>query len=197
MASPQGKKIKLHNVRLSFPTLEKAKAFEEGQTPSFDATFILDPKNPRHVSTINEIKAEIERMIKEMWGTRPAKMKPIEFMAKGDTKISNKTQEVYDGYAGMVVIGSKNKKRPTLKGRDGENLTPEEVGRIMYGGCYVNAIISLWCQDHEKWGKAIRCNLDGVKFHADGDAFGGGGLSDDEWDDFDDGEGAASDDFDV
>ena len=196
MSNPVGKKIKLHNVRLSFPVLDKPKAFEEGQDPSYNASFLLDPKNPKHAEALKEVKAEIERMIAEKWGTKPARMKPIEFMAKGETKLNSKTQDPYDGYAGMWVIGAKNKKRPALKARDGSDLTPEEVSRVFYGGCRVNAIISLWVQSN-KYGDAIRCNLDGVKFHTDDDAFGGGGVSDSEWDDFDDEGGASSDDFDV
>lgn len=196
MANPVGMKIKLRNVRLTFPVLDEPKAFEEGQEPSYNSGFLLDPKNPAHRTAIEEIKADCERMIKEMWGERPENMKPIEFMAKGETKKNKRTREVYEGYHGMVVVSAKNKKRPTLKGRNGENLTPQEVARIMYGGCYVNAIVSIWCQSN-KYGEALRMNLDGVKFHADGDAFGGGGLSDDEWDDFDDDAGDGFDDLDV
>lgn len=197
MSKFQGKKIKLPCVRMSFPVLDKPKAYQEGQDPSYDCAFLLDPKNPAHAAVINEVKAEIERAIKETWGTKPANMKPIEFMVKGDTKVSNKTGKPYDGYEGMVVIGAKNKKRPALKDLDGTDMTPEEVARKLYGGCYVNAIVSLWCQVN-KFGLAIRCNLDGVKLHPkEGDAFGGGGVSDSEWDDFDDGDAPSGDDFDV
>lgn len=187
-----GIRVKLHNVRLSFPTLAVPKPFEEGQEPSYDCSFLLDPKNPKHVEAINQLKAEVERGIKEVFGTKPANWKPIEFMAKGETKVSQKTGLPYDGYTGMVVVAAKNKKRPALKGRDGVDLTPDEVSRIMYGGCYVNAIVSVWIQDN-KYGKTARLNLDGVKFHADGEAFGGGGLADDEWDDFGDDDAGGAD----
>lgn len=185
MGKPVGKNIKLRNVRLSFPVLDKPRAFREGQEESYNATFLLDPKRPEHKAALEELKAEAERLIKETWGQKPVNMKPIEFMGKGETKVSQQTGEVYDGYANMYFVAAKNKKRPALKNRDGEHLTPQEVAQVFYGGCRVNAIVSIWVQDN-KWGKALRCNLSGIKFHMDDDAFGGGSLSDEEWSDFDD-----------
>ena len=69
-----------------------------------------------------------------------------------------------------------------------------EDDNVIYGGCYVNAIIELWAQDNN-YGKRINANLLGVQFHKDGEPFGGGGVSV-KADDFDDVSGD-DDDFDF
>jgi hypothetical protein len=50
--APTSDIIKLKNVRLSFARLWKPKAFQEGQDPRFEATFLLDPSNAEHAATI-------------------------------------------------------------------------------------------------------------------------------------------------
>ncbi|TXH16302.1 MAG: DUF2815 family protein [Hyphomicrobiaceae bacterium] len=182
----KGNVLKLPSVRLSFPSIGKPTAFEEGQEPKYQATFLLDPKDPRHKATLSEIQKEIQRMITEAWGKQPANMKPLaETFGKGDTQVSNKTGEVYDGYEGMYFLKAKNGRKPIYLDRDKNEIDADEAGKLMYGGCYVNATINFWIQDN-KWGKAIRANVRGIQFWRDGDAFGGGGGSADEFDDFGD-----------
>ena len=45
-----------------------------------------------------------------------------------------------------------------------------ESDNVVYAGCFVNGIISLWAQDNQ-FGKRINAQLDGVQFVRDGDAF--------------------------
>lgn len=184
MKEVKGNVIKLPAVRLSFPSIGKPTAFEEGQEPKYQAVFLLDPKDPRHKAALAEIQKEINRMITEAWGKQPANMKPLEqVFGKGESQVSNKTGQVYDGYEGMWFVKAKNGRKPIYLDRDREELSAEEAGKLMYGGCYVNATVNLWIQDN-KWGKAVRANLRGVQFWRDGDAFGGGSVSRDEFDDF-------------
>ena len=53
---------------------------------------------------------------------------------------------------------------------------------VFYAGCYVDAVIDIYAQDHPQYGRRINCGLLGVRFVRDGDAFSGGG-------------GATADDF--
>ena len=99
--------------------------------------------------------------------------------------MSNKTGQVYDGYEGKWFVKAKNGRKPIYLDRDREELSAEDAGKLMYGGCIVNATLNFWIQDN-KWGKAIRGNLRGIQFWRDGEAFGGGGASSSEFDDFDD-----------
>lgn len=194
MAKTQDKVIKLKDVRLSFPTLKEPSypvGFEGQGDPKYSASFLLDPEV--HEETIKAINAEIKRMIKETWGEKPPKFKPIEFFGKGETKV-NKEGEVYDGYAGMWFVAANNRKQPLLVDKDKTQLSGDAIEQRLYGGCYVNASIDMWIQDN-KFGQAVRCNLRGIQFNRDGEAFGTGGASLDEFEDLTDGE-VDLDDFD-
>jgi hypothetical protein len=43
-----------------------------------------------------------------------------------------------------------------------------------YSGCYVNAQVEVWAQDHKSFGKRINAQLLGVQFVEDGDSFQAG-----------------------
>lgn len=187
-----GETIKLRNVRLSFPTLHEAQAPKnvKDAKKSFSANFLLDPKNASHVPQLKQIQAEIARLRKEAWGGPHPKEKPLECFGKGETRTNN-DGVIYNGYEGMFFLGAKSAedKRPLILSRDKTIISdPKEINRIMYGGCFVNANINFWVQDND-FGKAIRCGLQAVQFWADGDAFGGGRASVDDFDDVEEPEG--------
>jgi len=157
-------KINLPAVRLSFPSLFKTATFGGEDTGKFEATFILDKRD--HAAVIEKIKAAIGRMIKEeMKGKAPAADKIC--LKDGDQ--SDRAES-----AGTYTIKASTKKRPLVINRDKSPITIED--NIIYAGCYVNAIISIWAQDNQ-WGKRINASLDGVQFVRDGEPFGDGGLS--------------------
>lgn len=179
---PQGEVIKLRNVRLSFPVLNKPRKFDENnemESPKFQACFLLDPET--QADQIKACSAEINRLIKEADLERDD-MKPIVCFGKGEKRKKKDTKEVYHGYEGMYFVSSSNTKRPLLKDSKGNNLTPEEAEQILYGGCYVHANVNFWVQDN-KFGQGINCSLRGIVFQRDGEAFGSGGVSDDEFED--------------
>ena len=92
----------------------------------------------------------------------------------------------------MVLTASrmKTKGRPKIVDRRGNALT-EEDGKP-YSGCYVNAIVDIWAQKGETPG--VRCELMGMQFVKDGEAFGGGkNLGDDAFDDLGDDENDVDD----
>jgi hypothetical protein len=74
---------------------------------------------------------------------------------------------------GKMVIKASTKKRPMIIGKDKAPITEDD--NIIYGGCYVNAVISLWAQDNS-WGKRINATLLGAQFHSDGEPFGDAGI---------------------
>ena len=158
--SPTSDVIALKNVRLSFARLFKPKAFQEGQDPRYEATFLLDPSNADHAATISTIRAQAKKMIED--GGYDAEDFKLCF-GKGDKK-------KYDGYKGMIYVSTNNRTRPTVVTR---NRTPVQEGEpeAPYSGCYVNGSITLWLQDN-KFGKRINANLRAVQFVKDGPAFG-------------------------
>ena len=56
-------KIKLKNVRLSFPSFFQTEKFGEEDTGKYSATFILDKED--NAAEIKQIQAEIDRLMKE------------------------------------------------------------------------------------------------------------------------------------
>lgn len=161
--------IKLKNVRLSFPSLFR-KAVFNGEETKYEGTFLLN--KTEHAETIKSIEAEIASMLKE----HKAKLSADKICFKDGDNIE------YDGYADCMTIKASSAKRPLVIGKDKTPLTEDD--NVIYSGCYVNAIISLWWQDNS-YGKRVNASLEAVQFHKDGQPFGDGGSK------------ASVDDFDI
>lgn len=162
-------KIKLQNVRLSFPSLFH-KAVFNGEETKYEATLLIPKDSPQ----VAEIKKAIDAKLKSDFEGKKLPTDKICFK-DGD-------EFDYDGYQGHYSFKAGNNKRPIVIDKDKSPLT-EDDERI-YAGCYVNAIVELWSQNNQ-WGKRINANLLGVQFAKDGEPFGDGGTS------------ASADDFDV
>jgi hypothetical protein len=161
-------KIKLSNVRLSFPDLFEAREYQGDGNFKYAATFLVTPGSTEDAL----IKAAIQEVALDVYAKKAPQMlasfagsKQQMCYLSGDTK-------VYDGYQGMMALSSKRKQADGRPGVFDRNLSPiaEADGKI-YGGCYVNAMVDLWAQSGTTPG--IRCSLISVQFFRDGDAFGG------------------------
>jgi len=176
MASPTSEVIRLENVRLSYPKLFTPEAFEEGKPKKFQATFLLDPSDPKHAAKIKEIKRAAAKLMHEAYGPdfdRKA-MKGYCF-GNGDNK-KKEDGSVREGYEGMFYLSASNEKRTAVANRNGAAVL-EGQPETPYGGCFVNGTITLWAQNHPKGGKRINANLRGVQFVRDGEAFGAAPVS--------------------
>lgn len=163
-------KVKLKNVRLAFPVLFEARAQNQGDKPAFSAAFLFPPDHEAH-QLVNDA---IEQVAKEKWGAKAdVTLKAIRAADKvcihnGDTKAN------LAGYEGNLFINARSATRPGVFDSDGSALTQFD-GRP-YAGCYVNAIIDVYCQDNS-YGKRVNASLAGVMFAKDGEAFSGGGAA--------------------
>lgn len=54
---------------------------------------------------------------------------------------------------------------------------------MFYGGCWVNALIRPWWQNHQKYGKRVNSGLSAVQFVRDDEPFGEGRIDDEAVDD--------------
>ena len=160
-------KIKLNNVRLSFPSIFNKSEFN-GQVGKFEATFLMNKESQAKI--ISDVEAQIALIQKD----NKAKVSPDKLCLKDGEFVD------YDGYAGCMSIKAGSNRRPTVLGRDKAPVVEED--NIVYAGCYVNAVIELWFQDNS-YGKRVNCNLLGIQFAKDGDTFGAGDT--DVSDDFD------------
>lgn len=162
-------RVKLTNVRLSFPSLFKKASFNGEEGTKYEATFLL-PKSD--VKTHKAVMDVIEECKVANKNTKVASDKL--FIKDGD-------DIEYEGYAGHWAIKTSNNSRPTTINRDRSVVV--ESDEVFYAGCYVNAIIEPWSQSNQ-YGKRINANLLGVQFVKDGEAFGNGPV--DVSDEFDD-----------
>ena len=160
-------KIKLNNVRLSFPSIFNKSEFN-GQVGKFEATFLMNKES--QAKMITDVEAQIALIQKD----NKAKVSPDKICLKDGEFVD------YDGYAGCMSIKAGSNRRPTVLGRDKAPVVEED--NIVYAGCYVNAVVELWFQDNS-YGKRVNCNLLGIQFAKDGDTFGAGDT--DVSDDFD------------
>jgi len=167
-------KIKIPSARLSFPSLFNMASFGGESTGKYEATFILDKKE--HAKAISEIEAAIAKLQKDELKGKVA-----------SDKLCLKDGDEMDRpeYRGKMTIKASTKKRPLVINRDKTPLTDDD--NVVYAGCYVNGIITLWAQNNQ-YGKRINAQLDGVQFVRDGEPFGDGGTSVDEFDAFGDSE---------
>lgn len=169
--------IKMSNVRLSFPNLFQTASFGGEDTQKYDGTFILDKDDNK--DSIKEVQTAIKKLIKEnLKGKNPGEDRIC--LKDGDETERDELQGAYS-------LKASTKKRPVVIDRDKTPLTEDDG--VIYAGCYVNAIVTLWTQNNA-YGKRINASLDGVQFHSHGDPFGAPGIEADAFDVF----GEADDD---
>ena len=169
-------KMKLNNVRLSFPSIWQ-KAVFDGKETKFEATFLIN--KDEQADLISKIESKIEQFLEEKFGKgKVPKSVKRTCLVDGDTKD-------YDGYENHMAFKAASNRRFTIIDKDKSPLV-EDDGKP-YAGCYVNAIVDLWYSDHVKGGKQVLGNLLGIQFVRDGEAFGAGGADvSDEFDELDD-----------
>ncbi len=182
-------RVKLVDVRLTFPNLFKATKVSDDGKPRFSANFLVEPGS----KVAEACEAAIQAVGKAKWDKdwagvyKTIKAQDRSALHDGDLK------QKYEGYAGnlYVTATAQENSRPTVIDQNKGQLV-EGDGKP-YSGCYVNASVEFWAQDDKKWGKRINCTLRGVQFNRDGDAFSGSAPA--SADEFDVVEGADAGDF--
>ena len=160
-------------VRLSFPVLEEARAFQEGQEKKYNATALLDPSNKTHAALIKKLKDEIRKLALEAFdGKIPGDLK---LCLTDNTNPDGTQKKAYTGYDKMWYLAANNSSRPAIVDR-GRNLLAPGDANFPYAGSYVIMTITLWAQNN-RYGKRINANLRGIMFVKDGEAFGRGAVN--------------------
>lgn len=150
----------LKNVRLSFPDLFIAKAFNDAAEAKYKAMFIMPKDHPQ----LAEVKEAMKACKAKKW-PRNEDVRPILCLRDGEEKSGA-------GFGKDVVFfNASSTIRPTVINADTSPLTAAD-GKP-YAGCYVDVNVEFWAMDNQ-YGKRINAALRGVQFRADGEAFGGG-----------------------
>jgi len=163
--------VYLERVRLSFPHLAAPHASAQGSAPKYSGDFIMEPTHPGYAAFMAQVQAKAL----EKWGAQTDAIlqfigtdRKLRCYGAGEEVINSQTMQPFDGYPGNIYIKANNAIQPALFDEAGTQLLD---ARKFYGGCYVNVQIQPWIQDNQH-GRAVRCELVGVQFHSDGEAFG-------------------------
>lgn len=178
MANTSGKKeiagILIENGRLSFDDLYEPTASVEGGRLKYRCNIIIDPTTDTGKRNIKKIENLIRQVELEKFKKSPATYKTDDrkCFVDGDSCVNQKTNEVYDGYAGMAILKTANDKRPSVVDRDLTPLTAED--NKTYAGCYCNFFIRIYAvSGADKGGNGLFASLETVQFVKDGEPFGG------------------------
>lgn len=170
--------IRIDNVRVSFPHLDKPYESDDGGKPKFGIVGMLPKKT--HVAAKDLIVLAINELLKSNDNAKVASDK--RFIRNGD----DQDREEYEGH---WTVSAREDRRPAVRNQRGELIIEEsKIADMIYGGCYCNILIRPWYQDGQRvgkgYGKRVNAGLVGVQFARDGDAFGEGRIDDtDAWDD--------------
>lgn len=173
------------NVRLSFPNLvspQVTKAPDGSDRISYNAAFLMLPNDPNFA----KFMVVVNQMAAEKWKDQaPLVMNHIQrdtkgrCYAQGEEKVNSKTLKPYDGYEGHIVISAGNKHMPQMIDAHGAPVPAENtmacqaIARKLYAGCRVNVALKPWLQENTH-GRAVRCEVVAIQFHADDKPFGEG-----------------------
>lgn len=165
-----GNAVMLKAVRISFPDVFTATQYDGKGPFNYRASFLIVPGSEND----KKVQAEIARVAKEKWEKKAeAILSSIVGQSQKYCYVNGDTK-AYDGYAGMMALSAS---RPAeagavlVLGKNKDVILTAADGKI-YGGCYVNAKVQIWCQDNQ-YGKGVRSSLIAIQFASDGDSFGG------------------------
>lgn len=175
-AAPTGR-IRLDNVRLSFPALFNPEAYQPGDAEKYKATFLVEQGS----ALAKTVEAKILAVLKDKFPNGNKAETVLKSIRGNPNKFcwQDGDSKEYDGYAGMMALSAKNTTRPTVI--DGNKSPLTEKDGKPYVGCYVNATVDFFVYDNG--GTGVSASLRGVQFLRDGDAFTAGRPADsDEFD---------------
>lgn len=157
-----GKMIKINNARLSYPSLFQKGNFK-GEVTNYSATLLIPKSNKKFK---DEYDAEMKSIMDNF---KNIKLKAS--LRDGDDEDNEDP-----AHHGCWVLKASSNRRPVVLDRDMSQIT-EDDDKI-YAGCYVNAAVTPYYSTEAKHGKKIiYCNLHGIQFVKDGEAFGGTGFN--------------------
>ncbi|MFC3724471.1 ssDNA-binding protein [Neoaquamicrobium sediminum] len=180
------RRVQLKDVRIGHPQLFNARGFGKSNSgeKAYSAQFYIDLSTKQGKAQEDAILDAEEAAMEREFGEDRKKWPKIKKDNKpyfyGDDVDEDERKPEWEG---MLVVKSRNKKRPRVLDRDKTDL--DEADGLPYGGCYVDAIVQLWGQTYEGIPR-LNNALEAVRFRRDGEAFGAAPVDPDEFDDLDD-----------
>ncbi|HDZ73518.1 MAG TPA: DUF2815 family protein [Aurantimonas coralicida] len=184
MAEKDPTKVKLNDVRLSFPNLFAPRGFGKSNRgkPAYSASFFVPKDGKRGEMMYDDILDAIDAAKEKEWGSdskKWPKVKKVNIAVKDGDKPADEDDDPKPEEEGMYVVAARNYKQPRVLDRDKTEL--HESDGLPYGGCYVDGIVRFWAQTYEGIPR-INCSLEGVRYRRKGEPFGAAPLDPDEFD---------------
>ena len=166
--------ILIEEGRLSFDDLYEPTASVEGGRLKYRCNIIINPSTDIGKRNIKKIENSIRLAELDKFKKSPGVYKTDDrkCFVEGDSCKNQKTDEIYDGYEGMMILKVANDKRPAVVNRDLTPLTAEDG--VTYAGCYCNFFVRIYCiSGADKGGNGLFASLETVQFVKGGEPFGG------------------------
>ena len=174
------KRFTLNNVRLSFSSIWERAVFE-GKPTKYEGTFLINKEEQS--DQMEKIEAQIKAALIEKFGE--LKKVPKNLLGNGEKVCYRDGDESeYDGYEGHMSFKASNKMQPSVLNLNKEPLTEDD--NLIYSGCYVDAVVDIWIQNHPTYRKRVNANLYAIRYRSEGTPFGGGRIPKDVESDFED-----------
>lgn len=168
--------VYIRNCRLSHPRLKDPASFQDqpGAPKKFQATFIWGLDEEFGQENMNRISQAVQTLKTNFWPGNPNVYLPDnrKCLRDGNTIRTQMGQERPE-CLGKWVLSTKSDVRPQLFDRNRVPVTPDDIQRIFYSGCRVDAFVRFFgVKDPSKGGNGIFCGLQGLRWRADDEAFG-------------------------
>jgi hypothetical protein len=181
-------RVKLNNVRITFPKLFEGQAeqFNNKGDAYYSASFLLSADHP----DMPKLKAAIRAAATAKYGAKADDMLK-EFQIKDKLPVHDgalKAAKPYGAaYKGLFYVSARNnaKTNPPVSVFDNvidpatnaaRSITSQADKHAPYSGCMVNAILNVFAYNRDG-GQGVGASIVGVQFHADGERLAGGSVA--------------------
>lgn len=182
--------VKLKEVRLSYPHLFQPHASVKDGPKKFRASFLIDPATKVGQENMQRIDAAKRAVEMDTFKRSPFAYKDQRCCYQdGNATLATATGDPIEGYENMYVIKAASDRKPQVVDRQRYPIEEAESSRIIYAGCYVNAVIRFYTvNDKDKGGPGLFAGLQAVQFVGPGQPFGASAIDVEEaFDDLDNG----------
>ena len=168
--------ILVNHVRASYPHFGKPyeATNDDGKKSEKWSMKGMMPKET-HKPAMRLMKKHMEQMMKD---------NKVSDLASDRKYLRNGDDLGKEEMKGMFVFSASETDPIKVRSASAAKMTdPAEIDRLFYGGCWVNALIRPWWQNHAKYGKRVNSGLSAVQFFKDDEPFGEGRIDDETVDD--------------
>lgn len=180
-------KVVTGEVRFSYLHVFEPHAIEEGQTPKYSVSLLIDKSDKKTLANIKKAIEAAKTAGAPKWGGKiPPNLKtPIR---DGDAERPDQEE-----YKGKFFVNANSVGKPGIVD---ENVQPVLDSTEVYSGCYGRASVNFYAYN-VSGNKGIACGLNNIQKMRDGDTLGGRSRAEDDFDavEVDDDEDANMDDL--